>query len=75
MVQIRSREPVTVYEMIDDGGRAIGEVRQPAGEPVIGRGEGTVLLRRDDHAPAGRHVKRLKTVRGSKGVAGFPPST
>ena len=47
MVQIRSREPVTVYEMIDDGGRAIGEVRQPAGEPVIGRGEGTVLLRRD----------------------------
>ncbi len=46
MVQIRSRDPVTVYEVMDDTGRPIGEVRQPAGEPVVGRGEGTVYLRR-----------------------------
>ena len=47
MVQIRSRDPVTVYEVMDDGGRAIGEVRQPCGEPVVGWGEGTVYLRRE----------------------------
>ena len=47
MVQIRSRDPVTVYDVMDDGGRPIGEVRLPAGEPVVGRGEGTVYLRRE----------------------------
>ena len=54
MVQIRSRDPVTVYEMMDDTGRSIGEVRQPAGEPVVGRGEGTVYLRRQEfRSPCG----------------------
>jgi hypothetical protein len=54
MVQIRSREPVTVYEVMDCTGHPIGEVRDPAGEPVMGRGEGTVLLRREIYRVAGR---------------------
>jgi hypothetical protein len=44
MVQLRKQEPVTVYQVLDVAGRPIGEVMQPAGEPVMGRGEGTVLL-------------------------------
>ena len=44
MVQLRRQEPVTVYQVLDVAGRPIGEVMQPAGEPVMGRGEGTVLL-------------------------------
>jgi hypothetical protein len=44
MVQLRNQEPVTVYEVLDVAGRPIGEVVQPAGEPVMGRGAGTVLL-------------------------------
>ena len=44
MVQLRKQEPVTVYELLDVAGRSIGEVVQPAGEPVMGRGAGTVLL-------------------------------
>lgn len=51
MVQIKSQDPVMVYDVMDDGGRCIGEVRQPAGEPVVGRGEGTVYLRREDLRP------------------------
>ncbi|MGH7499161.1 MAG: hypothetical protein ACREL3_09960 [Gemmatimonadales bacterium] len=51
MAQMRSRVPLTVYEVLDDGGHAIGQVSQPAGEPVVGWGEGTVLLRRDDPHP------------------------
>jgi hypothetical protein len=54
MVQIRSRDPVTVYEVMDDGGRPIGEVRQPAGEPVVGWGEGTVYLRREEYRSPGK---------------------
>lgn len=53
MVQVTSRDPVTVYEVLDDGGRSIGEIRQPAGEPVVGWGEETVLLRREDPRRAG----------------------
>lgn len=53
MVQLKSRHPVTVYEVIDDGGRTIGQVRQPAGEPRVGRCEETVLLRRDEPRLAG----------------------
>jgi hypothetical protein len=53
MVQIRSRDPVTVYEMMDDCGRSIGEVRQPSGEPVVGWGEGTVYLRRTVYRTSG----------------------
>jgi hypothetical protein len=46
MVQLRRREPTTVYEVIDRDGRQIGEVLQPNGVPRIGRGAGTVLLTR-----------------------------
>jgi hypothetical protein len=46
MVQLRRREPVTVYEVLDREGRQIGEVRQPSGVPCLGRGAGTVLLTR-----------------------------
>ena len=53
MVQIRSRDPLAVYDVMDDGGRLIGEVRQPAGEAVVGRGEGTVYLRREKYCPPG----------------------
>ena len=53
MVQIRSRDPVTVYEVMDDGGRLIGEVRQPCGEPVVGWGVGTVYLRREAYRTPG----------------------
>jgi hypothetical protein len=52
MVQIRSRDPVTVYEVLDGAGRLIGEVMQPLGEPVVGWGKGTVLLRAVGSAPA-----------------------
>jgi hypothetical protein len=51
MVQLRKQEPVTVYEVLDVTGRSIGEVIQPAGEPVMGCGAGTVLLVR---TPPGR---------------------
>jgi hypothetical protein len=47
MVQIRNRDPVTVYEVMDDWGRPIGEVMQPSGEPLFGWGMGTVYLRRE----------------------------
>jgi hypothetical protein len=46
MVQITSRDSVTVYKVTDDRGRTIGEVRQPDGKPVVGWGQETVLLRR-----------------------------
>jgi hypothetical protein len=44
MVQLRTQDLVTVYEVVDGTGRPIGEVVQPAGEPVMGLGAGTVLL-------------------------------
>ena len=44
MVQLSKQEPVPVYEVLDVAGRPIGEVVQPAGEPVVGRGAGTVLM-------------------------------
>lgn len=53
MVQLRSRDPVTVYEVMDDGGRPIGEVMQPSGEPLFGMGMGTVYLRREMGRAAG----------------------
>jgi hypothetical protein len=46
MVQLRRREPMTVYEVLDRDGRHIGEVLEPNGIPTIGRGAGTVLLTR-----------------------------
>jgi hypothetical protein len=44
MVQRSEQEPAAVYEVFDVTGRPIGEVVQPTGEPVMGRGAGTVLL-------------------------------
>jgi hypothetical protein len=44
MVQLSRQEPVPVYQVLDTAGRPIGEVVQPAGEPVVGRGAGTVLM-------------------------------
>jgi hypothetical protein len=44
MVQLIRRDPVTIYQVVDGAGHPIGEVVQPAGEPVLGRGAGTVLL-------------------------------
>lgn len=55
MVQIRSRDPVTVYEVTDGWGQPIGEVRDAAGEPVMGPGQGTVYLRRDMYRGTGRN--------------------
>jgi len=46
MVQLRRREPMTVYEVLDRDGRQIGQVFQPCGVPILGRGAGTVLLTR-----------------------------
>ncbi len=54
MVQIRSREPAIVYEVMDCTGHPIGEVRNPAGQPVMGRGEETVLLQREIYRGTGR---------------------
>jgi hypothetical protein len=51
MVQLRRREPMTVYEVLDRDGRQIGEVLQPSGIPTIGCGAGTILLTR-------RYVRR-----------------
>ena len=43
MVQLLRREPVTEYEL-RDGGRAIGHVIQPSGDPRVGPGAETILL-------------------------------
>ena len=43
MVQLLRREPVTEYELRDQG-RAIGHVIQPAGAPRVGPGAETILL-------------------------------
>jgi hypothetical protein len=47
MVMQTSHEPTPTYVMFDNGGAPIGEVVQPKQEPVLGRGEGTVLLLRE----------------------------
>ncbi len=51
MVQVTSRDPVTIYEVLDNCGHPIGQIRLPAGEPVVGWGEETVLLRRESPRP------------------------
>jgi hypothetical protein len=51
MVQLAKRDPTTVYVVLE-GDRAIGRVVAPAGEPVLGPGAGTVLLRREQSADA-----------------------
>ena len=47
MVMQTNREPTPTYVMFDNGGTRIGEVVQPKQEPVLGRGEGTILLLRE----------------------------
>lgn len=41
------------YEVYDPGGRLLGRVVDPAGDPRVGPGEATILLRRrpEDRAP------------------------
>lgn len=46
MVLLTARKPVVVYRVLDGAGQPIGTVVQPKAEPVIGKGEGTVLLSR-----------------------------
>jgi len=46
MVQLAKRGPTMVYVLLE-GDRPIGRVVAPAGEPVLGAGAGTVLLRRE----------------------------
>ena len=48
MVRLTARNPMTIYRVIDGDGSAIGEIRQPASIPVMGRGAETVLLVRND---------------------------
>ena len=45
MVQLAKRDPTTIY-LVLEGNQTIGRVIAPAGEPVLGPGAGTVLLRR-----------------------------
>jgi hypothetical protein len=45
MVQ-RARQDSTVVYVVLEGGRPIGRVEAPVGEPVLAPGAGTVLLRR-----------------------------
>jgi hypothetical protein len=44
MVEIMSRNPVTVFRVLDGKGEPIGEVVQPKIAPVVGWGARTVLL-------------------------------
>jgi hypothetical protein len=48
MVEILRRTPYAVFQVLDREGRPIGEVVQPKSGPVVGRGEGTVLLVRSE---------------------------
>jgi hypothetical protein len=48
MVMFVTAKPVVVYRVLDGAGRAIGEVVQPKSAPLMGRGAGTVLLRRGE---------------------------
>ena len=51
MVRLAKRDPMTVYVVLE-GGRAIGRVVAPSGEPILGPGAGTVLLQRGVDVPA-----------------------
>ena len=46
MVMLTAQAPVVVYQVLDGTGRPIGKVVEPKSEPVLGKGEGTVLLLR-----------------------------
>ncbi len=44
MVMLEAQEPTVVYQVSDRGGHLIGKVVEPKTKPVLGKGEGTVLL-------------------------------
>jgi hypothetical protein len=44
MVMLEAQEPTVVYQVSDRAGRPIGKVVEPKARPVLGKGEGTVLL-------------------------------
>jgi hypothetical protein len=46
MVALASTAEGRIYQVFDPTGRAIGQVVEPREEPVVGHGEGTVLLMR-----------------------------
>ena len=75
MVQLAKQDPTMVYVVLE-GDRPIGRVVAPAGEPVLGPGAGTVLLRRETGAS---QTRRPETFRGRPEVVGgdchtLPPS-
>jgi hypothetical protein len=45
MVQLAMQDSMMIY-VVFEGGRAMGRVLAPTGEPMLGPGAGTVLLRR-----------------------------
>jgi hypothetical protein len=45
MVRLAAGETPMIYVVLD-GGRPIGQVIEPAGQPVLAPGAGTVLLQR-----------------------------
>jgi hypothetical protein len=46
MVMLTAQAPVVVYQILDGRGRPIGNVVEPKSEPVLGKGQETVLLLR-----------------------------
>lgn len=44
MEMLTAQAPAVVYQVLDGTGRLIGKVIEPRSEPVLGKGEGTVLL-------------------------------
>jgi hypothetical protein len=50
MVQLAMQDSMMIY-VVFEGGRAIGRVLAPTGDPVLGAGAGTVLLRRSMERP------------------------
>jgi hypothetical protein len=44
MTMLEQHEPTLVYHLIDRSGHPIGKVVEPKSKPVLGKGEGTVLL-------------------------------
>jgi hypothetical protein len=44
MVMLEAQEPTVVYQVSDRAGHLIGKVVEPKTKPVLGKGEGTVLL-------------------------------
>jgi len=53
MVRLATWDPTPVYLVLDNDDRPIGRVEAPAGTPKLGRGAGTVLLRRTERRSEG----------------------